>query len=122
MHGKRLTAYKKIGFTNPVIGEIPLFPGTEMAAPTPARPSEPAAVSAAEVRTWAKENGLDVSARGRLRPEIWDQYRVAHLTAGLSFLTLAESNKVCAITLARRAVVTHKFRSVVRGGFRSCAP
>src|SRR2546429_2773147 len=84
MHGKRLTAYKKIGFTNPVIGEIPLFPGTEMAAPAmaaraPASPSKPAAVSAAEVRAWAKENGLDVPARGRLRPEIWDQYRAAHL-------------------------------------------
>ena len=84
MHGKRLTTYKRIGFTNPVIGEIPLFPGTEMAAPVmaapaPARPSIPAAVSAAEVRTWTKENGLDVSARGRLRPEIWNQYRVAHL-------------------------------------------
>jgi superfamily II DNA or RNA helicase len=84
MHGKRLTAYKKIGFTNPVIGEIPLFPGTEMAvpamaAPAPTHPSKPAAVSAAEVRTWAKKNGLDVPARGRLRPEIWDQYRVAHL-------------------------------------------
>ena len=77
MHGKRVTAYKRIGFTNPVIGEIPLFPGTEMAAPARARP--PAAVSAAEVRTWAKENGLDVSARGRLRPDIWDQYRVADL-------------------------------------------
>jgi len=80
MHGKRLTAYKRIGFTNPVIGEIPLFPGTEMAAPAPARPSKPAAVSAAEVRAWAKDNGLDVPARGRLRPEIWDQYRIAHLT------------------------------------------
>ena len=77
MHGKRLTAYKRIGFTNPVIGEIPLFPGTEMAAPAPAPPSKPAAVSAAEVRAWAKENGLGVPARGRLRPEIWDQYRVA---------------------------------------------
>jgi superfamily II DNA or RNA helicase len=79
MHGKRLTAYKRIGFTNPVIGEIPLFPGTEMAAPAPASPSKPAAVSAAQVRAWAKENGLDVPARGRLRPGIWDQYRVAHL-------------------------------------------
>ena len=38
MHGKRLTAYKRIGFTNPVIGEIPLFPGTEMAAPARQRP------------------------------------------------------------------------------------
>jgi Lsr2 len=79
MRAKRLTAYKKIGFTNPVIGEIPLFPGTEMAAPASAHPPKPAAVSAAEVRTWAKENGLDVSARGRLRPEIWDHYGVAHL-------------------------------------------
>jgi hypothetical protein len=49
-----------------------------MAAPAPASPSKPAAVSAAEVRAWAKENGLDVLARGRLRPEIWDQYRVAY--------------------------------------------
>jgi len=80
MHGKRLTAYKRIGFTNPVIGEIPLFPGTEMAGPPPARPSEPDPVSASEVRAWAKDNGLDVPARGRLRPEIWDQYRVAHPT------------------------------------------
>jgi hypothetical protein len=79
MHGKRLTVYKRIGFTNPMIGEIPLFPGTEMAVPAPVRPSEPAAVSAAEVRAWAKEHGLEVSARGRLRPEIWDQYRAAHL-------------------------------------------
>ncbi len=79
MHGKRLTAYKRIGFTTPVIGEIPLFPGSEMAAPAPAaRPSEPAAVPAAEVRAWAKKYGLDVPARGRLRPEIWDQYRAAH--------------------------------------------
>src|SRR5207302_5967864 len=62
MHGKRLTAYKRIGFTNPVIGEIPLFPGTEIAARAPASPSEPAAVPAAEVRAWAKNNCLDVPA------------------------------------------------------------
>ena len=41
MHGKRLTAYKRIGFTNPVIGEIPLFPGTEMAVPASARHPDP---------------------------------------------------------------------------------
>ena len=79
MHGKRLTAYKRIGFTNSVIGEIPLFPGTEIAALAPASPSEPAAVPAAEVRAWAKKNGLNIPDHGRLRPEIWDQYRVAHL-------------------------------------------
>ena len=68
MHGKRLTAYKKIGFTNPVIGEIPLFPGTEMAvpamaAPPPARPSKPAAVSAAQ----SQDVGEGKRSR-RLRP------------------------------------------------------
>ena len=32
----------------------------------------------AMVRTWARTNGLDVSERGRLRPEIWAAYRHAH--------------------------------------------
>jgi hypothetical protein len=71
MHGKRLTAYKRIGFTNPVIGEIPLFPGTEMAAPAttalaPARPARPAAALAA-----ATVNGQLLpaeSAREMLKP------------------------------------------------------
>lgn len=31
----------------------------------------------AEVRAWAREAGLDVPDRGRLRPEIWDAYRRA---------------------------------------------
>ncbi len=79
MHGKRPTACKRTGFTNPVTGEIPLSPGTEMAAPAPSRPARPAAVTAADVRARAKENGPDVPARGRLRPEIRDQYHVAHL-------------------------------------------
>lgn len=35
-------------------------------------PQEP---TTAEVRRWARENGLEVSDRGRLRPEIWDAYR-----------------------------------------------
>jgi hypothetical protein len=89
MHGRRLTAYKKIGFAFPVIGEIPLSPGGEMAeprpplpAPTSARPQKPgrmAPVSASQVRAWAKEHGIDVADRGRLRAEIWEQYRAAHL-------------------------------------------
>ena len=32
----------------------------------------------AMVRAWARTNGLDVSERGRLRPEIWAAYRHAH--------------------------------------------
>ncbi len=38
----------------------------------------PAAPTTAEVRRWAIENGLEVSDRGRLRPEIWDAYHAAH--------------------------------------------
>ena len=42
MHGRRLTAYKRLGFTSPTIGDIPLFPGSEMTGP---RPPLPAAVA-----------------------------------------------------------------------------
>lgn len=38
-------------------------------------PPEP---TTADVRRWAREGGLDVSDRGRLRPEIWEAYRAAH--------------------------------------------
>jgi len=40
-------------------------------------PAAPAP-STAEVRGWARGNGLTVPARGRLRPEIWDAWRAAH--------------------------------------------
>jgi hypothetical protein len=40
-----------------------------LAAPAAPRPSS------AEVRAWARAEGLDVSDRGRLRPEIWDAWR-----------------------------------------------
>ena len=33
----------------------------------------------AQVRAWARENGLDVPDRGRLRPEVHQAYRDAHL-------------------------------------------
>jgi hypothetical protein len=88
MHGRRLTAFKKIGFAFPVIGDTPLSPGGEMAEPRPRLPAPTSAaqqkpgrvvpVSASQVRAWAKEHGIDVAARGRLRPEIWEQYRAAH--------------------------------------------
>jgi hypothetical protein len=32
----------------------------------------------AEVRSWARNAGLDVPDRGRLRPDIWDAWRSAH--------------------------------------------
>jgi hypothetical protein len=38
----------------------------------------PAEPSIAEVRAWATAEGLSVSDRGRLRPDIWAAYRSAH--------------------------------------------
>lgn len=34
--------------------------------------------STAEVRAWARANGIAVPDRGRLRPELWDAWRAAH--------------------------------------------
>jgi hypothetical protein len=76
-----------VGFAFPVVGETPLSPGAELAgpnplpAPTSAGPQNPGRVvpvSASQVRAWAKEHGIDVAARGQLRPEIWEQYHAAH--------------------------------------------
>jgi Lsr2 len=88
MHGRRLTAYKKIGFAFPVVGKTPPSPGGEMAeprppllAPTSAGPRKArrvVPVSASQVRAWAKEHGIDVADRGRLRSEIWEQYHAGH--------------------------------------------
>lgn len=44
--------------------------------PTAVLPAREATV--AEIRAWAREAGLPVSDRGRLRPEITDAYREAH--------------------------------------------
>jgi hypothetical protein len=34
--------------------------------------------STAQVRAWARSEGIDVPDRGRLRPEVWERYRAAH--------------------------------------------
>jgi hypothetical protein len=52
--------------------------GTRLPGATPELPASPApAPSTAEVRAWARAAGLDVPARGRLRPEVWARYREA---------------------------------------------
>ena len=40
--------------------------------------SEPAPLDTRAVRAWAEEQGLEVSARGRLSSELIEQYRAAH--------------------------------------------
>ena len=52
--------------------------GLSMAgAETEAAPEAPAP-STSEVRAWARDSGLAVPDRGRLRPEIWQAWRKAH--------------------------------------------
>ena len=51
------------------------LPTTDDAVPAPAP-------STAEVRQWATAHGLNVSDRGRLRPEIWDAYHTAQQANG----------------------------------------
>jgi len=40
-----------------------------------AGPVPPAEVTTAQVRAWAREQGIPVPDRGRLRPEVWQAYR-----------------------------------------------
>jgi hypothetical protein len=53
-------------------GAVPHFGDLEAAGPVP--PREP---TTAEVRAWALEQGMAVSDRGKLRPEVWEAYRAA---------------------------------------------
>ncbi len=47
---------------------------SQLPAAGPLAPAEP---TIAEVRAWALEAGLDVAAKGRLRPEVWAAHRAA---------------------------------------------
>jgi len=49
-----------------------------VAALAPARPLAPAPATAAQVRTWAQEQGYDVSDRGRVPAHLVEAYRLAH--------------------------------------------
>jgi hypothetical protein len=40
--------------------------------------AEPAPVDTKAVRAWAEQQGMEVSARGRLSTELLEQYRAAH--------------------------------------------
>ncbi len=54
-------------------------PAAELTNALPqARSLEPAPPTTAEIRTWARQQGFDIAAKGRIRPEITDEYRDAH--------------------------------------------
>ena len=78
MHGKRLTAYKRIGFTNPVIGEIPLFPAPRW--PPQRQRSHPNPLPSRQRKSGrGRRKTVWTSPPAAACAEIWDQYRVAHL-------------------------------------------
>ncbi len=88
MHGKRLTAYRRLGFAPhaDVLSPSPVPPRRRPAGPpaktaTPeaaAPPTTTAGPKPADVRAWAKQHGLHIADRGRIRPEVWEQYNAAH--------------------------------------------
>lgn len=54
-----------------------VVPASTPVADAPTAPE----VTTAEVRAWAREHGVAVPDRGRLRPEVWQRYRDAHPSA-----------------------------------------
>jgi superfamily II DNA or RNA helicase len=90
MHHKRRRILRKRGFTTaaaapdgdtPPAAHLIWPPGPPWrrasTGPVAAPPAPPAA---AEVRAWARQQGITVSQRGKLSTAVWDQYHAAHLS------------------------------------------
>ncbi|MEV5879409.1 histone-like nucleoid-structuring protein Lsr2 [Streptomyces sp. NPDC052101] len=80
MHHKRRRILERRGFTATSRDRLPQ-PPSRPAVPARRRPdpSQPTAnPPVAQVRQWAKEQGMDVPDRGRLRSDIWDAWHAAH--------------------------------------------
>ncbi len=56
----------------------PLVPGNITSVKRTTTKPKPSGPTTAEVRAWALAAGHGVSDRGRLRPEVWAEYRAAH--------------------------------------------
>jgi hypothetical protein len=57
---------------------IPLRSANETAEARKRRSSTPSEFDPAQVRTWAENNGYEVSPRGRIKGEILEAYKVAN--------------------------------------------
>ncbi|MFJ8313390.1 MULTISPECIES: histone-like nucleoid-structuring protein Lsr2 [unclassified Streptomyces] len=80
MHHKRRRILERRGFTTTPRERLPRSPGAIPAPGTPTSvqtPTHPAPVIA-EIRSWARDQGMKVPSRGRLRQEIWDAWHAAH--------------------------------------------
>ncbi|MFD4655943.1 helicase-related protein [Kitasatospora sp. NPDC058444] len=80
MHHKRRRILEPRGFIATTPENLPRSPGHSVASarrrPEPSRSA--ATPPVAEVRRWAKGQGMDVPPRGRLRIDIWDAWHKAH--------------------------------------------
>ncbi|PVE04335.1 TOTE conflict system archaeo-eukaryotic primase domain-containing protein [Streptomyces scopuliridis] len=88
MHHKRRRVLNHRGFTTatpprsePQPDRTP-HPGSERGTPHEAPVAEdgPQEPTTAQVRSWARSQGIDVPPRGKLRAAIWDAYQAAHPT------------------------------------------
>ncbi|MGW0672536.1 TOTE conflict system archaeo-eukaryotic primase domain-containing protein [Streptomyces sp. NPDC002746] len=81
MHHRRRRTLERRGFTVTALDALPHPP---LPAVLPARRQHPPATlpaittPVAEVRQWARDRGMDVPPRGRLRSEVWDAWHAAH--------------------------------------------
>ncbi|MEV4582271.1 histone-like nucleoid-structuring protein Lsr2 [Nonomuraea jabiensis] len=84
MYGKRRRTVSRLGFTAAASG----FDGRPPTADAPSHLSGPRTPpeiarrsdqqpTVSQVRAWAREQGLPVADRGRLRPEIWEAWHAA---------------------------------------------
>ncbi|MGW6501223.1 DEAD/DEAH box helicase family protein [Nonomuraea angiospora] len=84
MYGKRRRTLTRLGFTTAASGSDER-PPTADASPRSSPPRMPAAIArpsdsqstVSHVRAWARDQGLPVADRGRLRPEIWEAWHAA---------------------------------------------
>lgn len=51
---------------------------TSEATPAPLDVAENATLTPAQVRTWARENGIDVSPKGKIPADVVERYQAAH--------------------------------------------
>ncbi|MFE0645949.1 DEAD/DEAH box helicase family protein [Streptomyces sp. NPDC058877] len=80
MHHKRRRILERRGFTATTPEALlqppaqPVVPARHRPEPSQSAPTPPVA----EVRRWAKDQGMDVPPQGRLRSDIWDAWHEAH--------------------------------------------
>lgn len=80
MHHKRRRILERRGFTPTTPENLPPTPPRTPvpAARQPQRIGSAQATTVADVRAWARERGMDVPPRGRLRADIWDAWHATH--------------------------------------------